>query len=208
VYLTFDDGPSPPWTGQVLDVLKRYNAKATFFVVGSEFAVHQQLATRIACEGHALGNHTYHHRDLTRLSDVELLAELDATQVLILRLTGSTTHWMRPPYGFINAHVRALVAERGYHIAHWNVDPQDWRRPGVSPIVDNVLGNTVDEDIILLHDGGGDRSQTVVALERVLAILGARGYAFYPLPMTSPSSQGRRRNMARKLDRQLRHRPW
>ena len=182
VHLTFDDGPSEPWTGQVLDLLERYRAKATFFAVGSELATHRAQARRIVREGHAIANHTYHHLDLTCLADRQLLAELDRTQALIRRLTGSETRWLRPPYGAVNAHVRALAAQRGYRIALWDVDPQDWRRPGVSSIVNNVLANTANREIILLHDGGGDRSQTVTALERILRALSARGYSFKPLP--------------------------
>jgi peptidoglycan-N-acetylglucosamine deacetylase len=150
--------------------------------VGSELATPRVLARRIVREGHAIANHTYHHRDLTCLSDRQLTAELDRTQALIRRLTGSTTHWLRPPYGAVNAHVRVLAAQRGYRIALWDVGPQDWRRPGVSTIVSSVLANAANRAVILLHDGGGDRSQTVTALERILRALSARGHSFKPLP--------------------------
>ena len=182
VYLTFDDGPAALWTGRVLDLLKRHRAKATFFAVGSQLAAYPRIARRIAREGHVIANHTYTHADLTRVSDGRFFSELDHTQALIRRFTGAATHWLRPPYGAVNARVRSLASRRAYRVALWDVDPQDWRRPGVSSIVRNVLANTGPGDVVLLHDGGGERSQTVAALARVLKTLRARGYTFRALP--------------------------
>ena len=129
-----------------------------------------------------LGNHTYSHVDLTRVSDRRFFTELDRTQGLIRRFAGAATHWLRPPYGAVNSRVRALAGRRGYRVAVWDVDPQDWRRPGVSSIVRNVLANTDPGDVVLMHDGGGDRSQTVAALARILETMRGRGYTFKALP--------------------------
>ena len=182
IYLTFDDGPSAPWTGQALDLLKRHRAKATFFALGSQLAAYPRLARRIVREGHAIGNHTYSHVDLTRVSDARFFSEVDRTQALIRRFAGIGTRWLRPPYGAVDSRVRSLASRRAYRVALWDVDPQDWRRPGVSSIVGNVLANAGPGDVVLLHDGGGDRSQTVAALARVLRTLSARGYTFKALP--------------------------
>lgn len=178
LHLTFDDGPSPRWTPQVLDVLRHYRARATFFAVGSALAANPALARRIVREGHTLENHTWSHADLTRLSATRFASEVDRTSALVRRLTGRPTRLLRPPYGAVNAAVQARAASRGHRIALWDVDPQDWRRPGVSTIVANVLARARPGGIVLLHDGGGDRSQTVAALGQVLETLTRRGYRF------------------------------
>jgi peptidoglycan/xylan/chitin deacetylase (PgdA/CDA1 family) len=132
-------------------------------------------------EGHTLGNHTYSHADLTLLSPARFFLEVDRTAAVVRRLTGRPTRWLRPPYGAVDATTRRLAVRRGYRVALWTVDPQDWRRPGVAAIVGNVLRHTGRGDVVLLHDGGGDRAQTVAALSRVLATMSARGYVFRPL---------------------------
>ena len=180
-YLTFDDGPDPRWTPQVLAVLRRHHATATFFVIGSVAQARPALLQRIVREGHALGNHTYTHADLTRVSRARFYAEVDRTEAAIRRITRRPTRWLRPPYGAANATTHALAAKRGYRLALWDVDPQDWRRPGVAAIAGTVLEDTGHGEIVLMHDGGGDRSQTVAALERVLAVMSARGYTFRAL---------------------------
>ena len=180
MYLTFDDGPGTS-TRQVLDLLARYDAKATFFTIGSAAAAQAALTRRIVRDGHAIGNHTFSHADLTRLSPGEFAAEVERAEVTIRRITGTTTRWLRPPYGATNATVRSLAAAHGYRLALWDVDPQDWRRPGATRIASIVVANVRPGRIVLLHDGGGDRAQTVAALRQILATLSARGYAFAAL---------------------------
>lgn len=181
VHLTFDDGPDPRWTPKVLDLLRRYDAHATFFVVGTAVESNPALARRIVRDGHLLGNHTYSHVALPTLPSSRFLLELDATAAAIRRITHTTPRWLRPPYGAIDARTRALAGSRGYRVALWDVDPQDWRRPGSAAIAAHVVSRARPGGTVLLHDGGGDRSQTLAALGEILATLSARGYSFRPL---------------------------
>jgi peptidoglycan/xylan/chitin deacetylase (PgdA/CDA1 family) len=181
VYLTFDDGPSPSSTPKILTLLRRHRATATFFAVGSQVDAYPSLARRIVREGHVLGNHTYTHADLSRLTAAAFFAEVDRTQLAIRRATGTSTTLLRPPYGSTSSTVRALAAQRGYRVVMWDVDPQDWLRPGAYGIAAHVLANAGAGDVVLLHDGGGERSQTVLALDRILRTMSARGYVFRAL---------------------------
>ena len=165
----------------MLELLARHGAHATFFAVGSQLETQPALARRIVREGHALGNHTYRHADLTRLPAAAVFAELDRTQATIRRLTGVPTRLLRPPYGAMNGTVRALAAQRGYRIALWDVDPQDWRGRSSASIAASVLADVRPGAVVLLHDGGGNRASTVAALRRVLETLSARGYRFEAL---------------------------
>lgn len=165
----------------MLELLRRYDAKATFFAVGSAVDARPALARRIVRDGHMLGNHTYTHADLTRMSAGRFFQEVDRTRMAIRRATGTTTRWLRPPYGATSASTRALAERRGYRLVLWDVDPQDWRRPGAESIAANVLAGVRPGANVLFHDGGGDRSQTLAALRRILPALSARGYAFAAL---------------------------
>ncbi len=181
VYLTFDDGPSPATTPRILELLRRHRATATFFAVGSQVDAYPALARRVVRAGHTFGNHTYTHADLSQLSAAQFVAEVDRTQAALRRATGTTTTMLRPPYGATSSAVRELAAQRGYRLVMWDVDPQDWRRPGAYGIAAHVLANAGPGDVVLLHDGGGERSQTIAALERILRTMSARGYVFRAL---------------------------
>lgn len=181
VHLTFDDGPDPRWTPQVLALLRRYDAHATFFVLGRSVEAQPALARRIVREGHTIANHSYDHARLTSLSEPQLGNQIDRAEAAIRRATGVRTHLLRPPFGAIDARTRGLASARGYRAELWDVDPQDWRRPGAAAIVANVLAGVRPGATVLLHDGGGDRSQTVAALASVLETLRARGYTFTAL---------------------------
>ena len=162
-------------------MLRRYRATATFFVIGSSARAHPALLRRIVREGHAVGNHTYSHADLTRVPAQRFYDEVDRAQDAIRRATGRTTTLIRPPYGAANAATYALAARRGYRVVLWDVDPQDWRRPGAATVSARVVASTGPGDVVLLHDGGGDRAETVAALEQALAAMTRRGYAFRAL---------------------------
>ena len=177
-YLTFDDGPDPRWTPMILDVLRRYNAKATFFVIGSAAERYPALLRRVVREGHTLGNHTYSHADLTRLSASAFASEVSRADRAIRRITGKPTRLLRPPYGAANGYTRSLAAGSGHRLVMWDVDPQDWRRSGASVIARTVLRETDNGEVVLLHDGGGDRWQTVAALNQILGTMTAAGYRF------------------------------
>ncbi len=183
VTLTFDDGPDPKWTPQVLDILKQRGIKATFFLVGLNAESYPGLVRRIVEEGHEIGNHTYTHANLATMSDVQIELELNATQLLIESITGRSTALCRPPYAADSrptslAELRPLSIlqdKLGYLIVMENIDPEDWARPGTDVIVQRVKDLRARGNIILLHDAGGNRSQTVAALPRIIDFLQARG---------------------------------
>lgn len=182
LYLTFDDGPDSVWTPIIRGILARYGAKATFFVIGQQVDAMPWLTAANAAESHAIGIHTYRHSLLTLLPRSAVWDELASAQGAIVDSTGKSTNCFRPPYGAINATVAEVAASQGLTTWLWTVDPGDWRRPGVQAIVDNVRATAGPGSIVLLHDGGGDRSQTAAALEQILADFSRRGYRFLPLP--------------------------
>jgi len=178
VYLTFDDGPDAHYTPQVLEVLRRFGVRATFFELGSSVARRPDLTARVHLRGHSVQNHTWSHPDLTEVSWIRFRREVLATDRAIRAQIGYTPHCLRPPYGAVNDLVYERAARLGKKIRLWTVDPRDWSRPGVATIVHRVLSNVVSGSVVLFHDGGGDRSQTVAALPRILRTLKARGYRF------------------------------
>ncbi|WP_323183844.1 polysaccharide deacetylase family protein [Streptomyces canus] len=186
VALTFDDGPDPTWTPRILEVLDRYGAKGTFFVTGSAAARHPGLVRQLAASGHELGVHTFTHPDLGYQSETRLERELAQTQLALAGAAGVHSTLVRPPYSSTAADldnqswpvVRRLGA-KGYVTAFVDVDGEDWRRPGVDAIADRVTRPLTGRGaVVLLHDSGGDRSQTVRALERIIPELAGRGYRF------------------------------
>jgi peptidoglycan/xylan/chitin deacetylase (PgdA/CDA1 family) len=181
VYLTFDDGPTPAWTPRVLELLARYRARATFFVIGRNAAAHPELVRQAYAAGHGVGNHTWSHRRLTRLGEGALAAEVGATSAAIQRAIGAPPQCLRPPYATVDAATAGRARALGLRLVMWDVDSNDWRRPGTGVITGRVLGRVRSGDVVLLHDGGGDRGQTVAALEQVLSSLSARGFRFSPL---------------------------
>jgi peptidoglycan-N-acetylglucosamine deacetylase len=181
VYLTFDDGPTPAWTPRVLELLARYQAQATFFVLGRSAAAHPELVRQEVAAGHGVGNHTWSHRRLSDLKGAQLAAEVSATSTAIQQITGIPVRCLRPPFATVDAASAEQVRALGLDLVLWDIDTNDWLRPGTGAIAGRVLGRVRPGDVILMHDGGGDRSQTVAALEQVLATLSARGYRFHAL---------------------------
>ncbi len=183
VALTFDDGPNPPYTEQLLDVLKENHVSATFFLIGQNVEKHPELVKRIAAEGHQLGNHTYHHMDLLK-ADRKLIAdEVDRTNQAIIAASGITPHLLRPPHGFRDPVVMEMMAERNLKVVEWSVMSRDWLNPGVDTIVERTISKVKNGSIILLHDGDGiaaqdSRAQTIEATRRIIQILSAQGYKF------------------------------
>lgn len=194
VALTFDDGPDPTYTPRILDVLKQAQVPAAFFIVGENALQHPLLLRRLVAEGHELGNHTYTHPNLATTSAASTALELNATQRLVQAYTGRGMRLFRAPY-FGDAEPTtadeldpALVAQKqGYTVVGLHADPDDWKRPGVDEIVNRAVSDVegarpdYSANIILLHDGGGNREQTVEALPRIIAELRARGYTFVPV---------------------------
>ena len=185
VALTFDDGPDPRWTSAILDVLAREHVPATFFVVGSRVAAHPSLVRRERRDGHELGNHTWSHADLTGIPSWRRRLELNLTQLALEGSAGVTTALMRPPYSSepsaIGAAERAVLrdaAALGYVAVLADRDTDDWRRRGPAAIVANAMPDGEAGTIVLLHDAGGDRSETVAALPALIAEYRSRGYTF------------------------------
>jgi peptidoglycan/xylan/chitin deacetylase (PgdA/CDA1 family) len=175
VYLTFDDGPTAKWTPQILEVLARYGARATFFVLGEQAKQYPELIEQELAAGHTLGNHSFYHLSMDGVTRQGFLREVESTAEI---LGDAGAQCMRPPYGAVDAYTRLYAVEIGYKVVLWDIDTQDWRRPGVTAIMTNVLNEIQPGDVVLFHDGGGDRSQTVRALALILKALTEQGYVF------------------------------
>jgi len=188
VVLTFDDGPDPKWTPKILEILKEKNAPASFFVLGTQAQHYPDLLEQIVRDGHEVGNHTYSHQNIAEESDEQIELELNATTRLIEAVTGHSTAYFRPPFGIDGTptqpgEVRSLrvVRDLGYLTVAESIDPDDWERPGAQAIIDRVKNQRVTGSVILMHDGGGDRSQTVEALPKIIDWLRSRGDVIVPL---------------------------
>jgi polysaccharide deacetylase family sporulation protein PdaB len=183
VALTFDDGPYPPYTGQILDILKEEKVPATFFVVGRNAEKHPELVRRIVAEGHQLGNHTYNHVDLLKADRTTIADEVDRTNKVLQAITGAPAHVVRPPHGFRDSVVLDVMAERGLKVVEWSVMSRDWTNPGADTIASRTLDNVKSGAVILLHDGDGvvavaPRTQTVEATRKIIRELKAKDYKF------------------------------
>ena len=177
IALTFDDGPSP-YTPAVLSVLQQYHVPATFFEVGEEVARYPQYSQLLTAAGYPVENHTWSHPDLITLPPAEVGTQIDQTQAEIRVVTGTTPECLRPPYDAFNATVLNEVAARGMTTMSYSIDSRDWTRPGVGGIVQAVVGAAFPGAVVGMHDGGGDRSETVAALPQIITQLRARGYSF------------------------------
>ncbi|MET9496382.1 glycosyltransferase [Streptomyces sp. NPDC006552] len=183
--LTFDDGPDPEWTPQVLDVLKKHHAHAVFFVTGTMTSRHPDLVRRMVAEGHEVGLHTFNHPDLSYQSTGRIDRELSQSQLALEGAAGVRTSLFRPPYSsFADAMddrswpVTEYIGSRGYITVVNDTDSEDWKRPGVDEIVRRATPHGGKGAIVLMHDSGGNRAQTVAALDRFLPALQRDGYRF------------------------------
>lgn len=181
VALTFDDGPSDR-TRAVLSQLRRGGVPGTFFTVGTSASGQRQLLRQLRRQGHVLGNHTYHHADLARLSDSAAAGEISAANRLIRSATGFQPCLFRAPYGTETQRVVDVASGLGMTTVGWSVDPSDWKRPGAAAIADRVVSATRPGSIILLHDGGGADFGTPAALGPIIKRLRDRGYRFVTVP--------------------------
>ncbi len=181
VALTFDDGPGA-YTARVLAVLAQYGIQATFFAVGYEVDERPDLVRAEIAAGMAVGDHTWDHADLTRLTPAGVDDELQRGADAIAAASGDRPTCFRPPSGATNSTVVAAAARLGMTQILWNVDPSDYLRPGASVIAARVLGEANGRGLVVgIHDGGGDRSQTVAALPAIITGLRQRGYTFVRL---------------------------
>ncbi len=185
VALTFDDGPDPTWTPQILAVLRRHSVPATFFVVGSRVLAHPELVREESRDGHEIGSHTFTHTELSRLPKWRLRLELALTQEAMAAANGTSVSLLRPPYssnpGALGADQLAALrntGRQGYVTVLADRDGEDWQRPGADAIVAKAAPTDGRGAVVLLHDGGGNRSETVEALEQLIVRLSTQGYRF------------------------------
>ena len=169
---TFDDGPSAAWTPVLLDGLKERGVKATFFLIGENADKNPEIVKRMAEEGHLIGNHTYHHVELTKVSENEARLELADTSAVIVRITGKEPEYMRPPFG---AWQRKLEREIQMLPVLWTIDPLDWTTENQDEIVNKVVTEAEENDIILLHDC---YKSSIEAGLRIVDILQEEGFMF------------------------------
>lgn len=172
IALTFDDGPSAAWTPTLLDGLKERGVKATFFLIGENADKNPEIVKRMAEEGHLIGNHTYHHVELTKVSENEARLELADTSAVIVRITGKEPEYMRPPFG---AWQRKLEQEIQMLPVLWTIDPLDWTTENQDEIVNKVVTEAEENDIILLHDC---YKSSIEAGLRIVDILQEEGFVF------------------------------
>jgi polysaccharide deacetylase family sporulation protein PdaB len=180
IALTFDDGPDSHETPEILDVLKKYNAKATFFVIGEQGHKHPDILRREVSEGHELANHSFSHCDFSSLNGMEIEYELFKSDDEIFSITGQRTQLFRPPGGYYNDTIVQTAQEAGYTVILWTwyQDSKDWSKPGVQKIVHRVVSNAHPGDIVLFHDRISGSSQTAKALKEILPQLQKQGYSF------------------------------
>ncbi|GHE51903.1 bi-functional transferase/deacetylase [Streptomyces capitiformicae] len=183
--LTFDDGPDPTWTPKVLDVLRKHDAHAVFFITGTMASRHPDLVRRMVDEGHEIGLHTFNHPDLSLQSKARIDWELSQNQLALAGAAGIRTSLFRPPYSSFSERmdnrtwpVTEYIGSRGYITVVSDIDSQDWSRPGVDEIIRRSMPEDGNGGVVLMHDSGGDRSQTVAALDRYITGLQDKGYEF------------------------------
>jgi peptidoglycan/xylan/chitin deacetylase (PgdA/CDA1 family) len=178
IALTIDDGPSPIYTPQILQILDKYHVTASFSMVGENVTYYPSVARDVAEAGHLIVNHTWDHANLSRLTESQTRAEIGNATDAIHDAVGRTPTIFRAPYGAWSRTTLEYCASEHLMPLDWSVDPRDWARPGVSKIVANIMKNTATGSIILEHDGGGNRSETVAALKIAIPRLLDAGYHF------------------------------
>ncbi len=178
IALTFDDGPDPTFTPQVLQVLQSFGVKATFFEVGEMVSLYPDQTRAVVSAGDLVENHSFNHPDLITLSDAQIRDQLQQTSDAIFNITDTRPQYFRPPYGSVDSRVESIIESADMKTTLWTVDTNDWQMGGVDGIVQAALNGASDGGIILMHDGGGDRSQTVDALDDIIVGLQGQGYEF------------------------------
>lgn len=178
IALTFDDGPHPRYTPQILNILKKYNVKATFFVIGKNIENYPSTLKRIYEEGHEIGNHSYDHSNVSTMSKNDIKYEIDKCEQLIKEQLNFTPKLFRPPQGKLNASVEAVSSSLGYYIILWSIDTRDWEHNDPNNIMNTVQRNVKGGDIILMHDYISGKNTTCDALELMIPALQKQGYKF------------------------------
>lgn len=181
VALTFDDGPSATYTSRVLQVLKARDVRATFFMLGAAITRYPTVGRAVVRAGHEVGNHSYTHPYLTRLSSAAVRSQLTRTQTVARSKLGVTPRYARPPYGATSSRIRTIMSSLSLRHTMWSVDTNDWKVRSSSRIAATAVNNTRRDSVVLMHDGGGNRSATVGALPSIIKGLRAKGYDFVTL---------------------------
>ncbi|WP_406864470.1 polysaccharide deacetylase family protein [Streptomyces sp. HUAS MG47] len=174
--LTFDDGPHPRYTPEILRTLRKYDCRAMFFVCGEMAVENKDLLREMADDGHVVGNHSWSHPLIPKLKPSRIRDELGSTSEVVEQTLGAAPLWYRAPFGAWNRHSFEIGAELGMEPLAWTVDTLDWKEPGTGTIVDRVLDGAAPGAVVLSHDAGGNRSQSVAALKRYLPELLDEGY--------------------------------
>ena len=181
IALTFDDGPWPNTTAKVLDILKKNRIKSTFFVVGQNVKNYPDLTKQIVADGHVIANHTWHHW-YHHMNAQAAAYEVANTGDIIYQTTGVRTRLFRPPGGIMNNGVAAYAKNNKYAVIMWSADSMDYSRPAVPRLMNNIFREAKPGGIVLMHDGGGDRSHTVKALPEIISRFRKQGYEFVTVP--------------------------
>jgi peptidoglycan-N-acetylglucosamine deacetylase len=178
IAFTFDDGPNPVYTPQVLEIFQKVNGKATFFIIGEQMETSPELVKKAAELGHEIGNHTYSHPKLTEINREKAESEIDQTAKIIEKWTGQRPALFRPPYLDFDEHTAQLLEGKGYQkmIGAVNMEAADWDLPGVDFILEKSKSVIENGSILLFHDGYGDRSQTIEAVKILVEELTEQGY--------------------------------
>lgn len=177
IALTFDDGPHPVYTGEILDILREYGIRATFFVVGENVERYPELVERELAEGHEVGNHTYSHCHLSKTSPYQIIREIEACERSVYQLCEYRTKLFRPPEGVLPEAIHDYARDADYTVILWSVDTYDWAHNPINEIMKNIRRNTEPGDIILMHDSVKD-SLTPKALRQIIPYLLEEGYTF------------------------------
>lgn len=185
VALTFDDGPDAKYTPRILDILAENKVKATFFVVGRQASHYPDVLKRIAKEGHAIGNHSWDHADLSKVTPDEINKELTETDDTIQQIAGVSPHLFRAPYGAMSPELKKAAADKGYALIEWNVDTRDWAGSAPGDIVQTLKRTVKPGSIVLMHSFGGKNGKldnTVEALPKIIAYLKSNNYRIVTVP--------------------------
>lgn len=177
IAITFDDGPNPIFTPEIFKILHEANAKATFFMIGEQMEKSPELVKVLSEQGHEIGNHTYHHMNLTELSEEECLKEIKENEEYIQKLTGKKPKVLRPPFLAQNESTNLLISNLGYSIiGALNMDATDWEMPGVDFILRQTRKHVQNGAILIFHDGYDDRNQTIEAVRQLVPELQRQSY--------------------------------
>lgn len=183
VALTFDDGPENHWTPQILEILKAQQVRATFFVIGEQVERYPEMLRKIYEDGHVIGNHTFHHINLVKANTEEVQQEIETSALAIQKVIGKRPRLVRPPFGFHNANVDAVIYAKNQVIILWSLDTEDWQGVDSQTVKDRVLPKMKNGFIVLQHDGVNPRlGGSVDALASMIVELKKQGYTFVTIP--------------------------